>query len=77
MINQTLQNPNTEKKQIKKKQKNPRSLKEAIKDNNKSHSIKNFINVGKPLKIKTAHHIKNVNVGKITDNPLNKVEFLV
>ena len=64
------------KKLTNKKKKKPKTPKVETNNANISHSIINFINVGKPLKINREIHIKNDIKGTKIDKPPSSIKFL-
>ncbi|MCA9496483.1 MAG: hypothetical protein KC589_06060, partial [Nanoarchaeota archaeon] len=76
-INHTLQNPKTPKVVTSKKIITPIIEKFSNNIVRSSHSIKNFIKIGKPLNIKIINQITIVKNVFFTDNPPKATKFLV
>jgi hypothetical protein len=75
-VNHILAKPRTPKKLITKKNKKPKSPKLKTKLFNNSHSIINFIKIGKPLYTNKDIQTNNAINGTITDIPLKFNRFL-
>ena len=77
ILNQIREKLNTPNIVIIKKKNKPNPWKLQISKLNSSHSIKNFIKIGKPLKINKAAHIRPDKKGANTDKPPSAGNILV